>query len=74
MKYNTQTLIRTFYFCFALIFSWLFANILLDNKIYTFNTLNVLIFFFIWLIVSCLIYKKIACYEPHLRKHETPIV
>lgn len=65
----TNVTIRYFYFIFAIIFGWLFLQVLFENLSYSYATLPVLGMIFIWSSGAALIFKIIKRAELFLSQH-----
>lgn len=51
---------RVFCFGCALIFSWLFLGVVFENKVYSFNTLAVILSILAWLSATVFLYRSMS--------------
>ena len=65
---------RCYCFCFAIIFSWLFLGVLFENKVYSFNTLAIIVSILGWLAATAYLYRWMSRREALLVRRETPIL
>ena len=65
---------RVFCFGCALIFSWLFLGVVFENKVYSFNTLAVILSILAWLSATVFLYRSMSRHEALLIRWEKRIV
>jgi len=65
--------IRSFYLLFAIIFSWLFLQVLLENKSYSYPVLPVLGAILLWCTGAALLFKIVIATEHTLKRHPISI-
>lgn len=73
MRNLPSLLVTSFYYCFGLIFLWVFLSIVFNNQAYPFKTLQVVLYVLGWLLTTGYVYKAINRAELFLQAHEGKI-